>query len=110
VVLPPLPGASARAALTTWLTVAEEACVLASPEQEAVIVCVPAVVREVVVYAADPPLKANRAPVWPRNPSREQQGDPSNPSSKEGYISHYSKSKGDLDSSARGRGQLNALL
>jgi hypothetical protein len=34
---------------TTWLSVAEEACVLASPEYEAVIAKVPAVVNDVVV-------------------------------------------------------------
>ena len=43
------PGARAKAALITWLSVAEEACLFASPEYEAVIVCVPTVVKDEVV-------------------------------------------------------------
>ena len=35
--------------LTTWLSVADEACVLASPEYEAVIANVPTLVNDVVV-------------------------------------------------------------
>jgi hypothetical protein len=44
--------------LITWLRDPEEAGVLTSPEYDTVMVCVPVVVSEDVVYVADPPLKA----------------------------------------------------
>ena len=37
-----------KAALTTWLRDAEDACVLASPEYDTVMVCVPVAVKEEV--------------------------------------------------------------
>jgi hypothetical protein len=48
VVFPPPSGARVKAALTTWLRDAEDACVLASPEYDTVMVCVPVVVKEEV--------------------------------------------------------------
>lgn len=54
VVFPPPSGARVKAAFTTWLSDAEDVCVLASPEYDTVMVCVPVVVKEEVVYVADP--------------------------------------------------------